>query len=590
MSLTAPANGATYTAPATVSLTATAADSDGTVSKVEFYQGATKLGEDTTSPYAYTWNSVAAGSYTLTAKAYDNSGAVTSSASVGITVNAAPGGNTVYLSDLTWTYVSNTWGPMEKDKSNGEAAAGDGLVITLNGVTYTKGLGTHAPSEVRYNLGGAYTTFLTDVGVDDEVGINGLVVFQVWADGTLLYDSGAMTGSTVTKSVDVSVAGKNELKLIVTDGGNGAVSDHADWAGARLLTGGAPANQPPTVSLTAPANGATHTMVPATVSLTATAADSDGTVAKVEFYQGATKLGEDTTSPYAYTWNSVAAGSYTLTAKAIDDDGATTTSAAVNVTVLDTSGFTVAIAGVATGGRYSLAWAVVNALPYIDRSYTISALSGTLNNGVLVRTAMDDKNVIAAAHLTLLMSQEARVYVCYDKRVTVLPSWLSDGTWTLVAETMTTMDGPASPMEVYVKTVPAGSLTLGGNHAGGGTGALSNYFLVIKPTAAVTPQFVEGPVAAAAWESAGDTDGDGLTDVFEEQQGLTAAARDTDGDGVPDEAELAGDGRVYWEVQEEELAMLAASAEGGKKKFCGATGMEAVLLALLIPLLRRRRR
>ena len=57
------------------------------------------------------------------------------------------------------------------------------------------------------------------------------------------------------------------------------------------------------------------------------AADSDGTIAKVEFYQGATKLVEDTTAPYGYTWSSVAAGTYSLTVKATDNGGAATTSA-----------------------------------------------------------------------------------------------------------------------------------------------------------------------------------------------------------------------------------------------------------------------
>src|SRR3954451_6691057 len=88
----------------------------------------------------------------------------------------------------------------------------------------------------------------------------------------------------------------------------------------------------PTVSLTQPANGATFTP-PATVSLAATAADADGTVAKVEFFNGSTKLGEDATAPYSYDWTGVPAGTYTLTAKATDDLGATTTSAAATITV-----------------------------------------------------------------------------------------------------------------------------------------------------------------------------------------------------------------------------------------------------------------
>jgi len=64
------------------------------------------------------------------------------------------------------------------------------------------------------------------------------VIFQVWGDGVLLYESGVMTGSTPTKSVNVNIAGKSQLRLVVTDGGDGISSDHADWAGALLSTGG----------------------------------------------------------------------------------------------------------------------------------------------------------------------------------------------------------------------------------------------------------------------------------------------------------------------------------------------------------------
>ena len=66
-------------------------------------------------------------------------------------------------------------------------------------------------------------------------------------------------------------------------------------------------NQAPTATLTAPANGATFT-APASITLTATASDADGTVARVDFYNGTTLLGSDTTAPYAFTWSNVAAG------------------------------------------------------------------------------------------------------------------------------------------------------------------------------------------------------------------------------------------------------------------------------------------
>jgi hypothetical protein len=147
-----------------------------------------------------------------------------------------PAGST-YLSDLSWTSMTNGWGPVEKDTSNGGQGAGDGRTITLNGITYTKGLGAHAASDVRYYLGGGCTRFRSDVGVDDEVTARGTVVFQVYADGVKLYDSGTMTVSSTTKVVDVDLTNKTELRLVVTDSGDGIDSDHADWAAARIDCG-----------------------------------------------------------------------------------------------------------------------------------------------------------------------------------------------------------------------------------------------------------------------------------------------------------------------------------------------------------------
>jgi predicted phage tail protein len=93
VSITQPAAGAPFTAPATVGIAASASDSDGTVAKVEFYNGATKLGEDTSAPYTYDWAGVPAGSYSVTARAIDNLGAQTTSAARVVTVaggNQAP--------------------------------------------------------------------------------------------------------------------------------------------------------------------------------------------------------------------------------------------------------------------------------------------------------------------------------------------------------------------------------------------------------------------------------------------------------------------------------------------------------------------
>jgi lysophospholipase L1-like esterase len=152
-----------------------------------------------------------------------------------------------YVSDLPFAVNANGWGPVERDRSNGETGATDGHTITLNGVTYSKGLGTHGYSEVVVPLNGQYTQFQSDLGVDDEVGGNGSVNFQVFLDNstTPVYDSGPMTGSSATQQVTLDVTGATSMKLVVTNAGDGAAYDHADWANARLLSGTQPPPPPP---------------------------------------------------------------------------------------------------------------------------------------------------------------------------------------------------------------------------------------------------------------------------------------------------------------------------------------------------------
>lgn len=113
----------------------------------------------------------------------------------------------------------------------------------------------------------------------------------------------------------------------------GKILNPADsWASGGTTPPTTPTNQAPTVALTSPANSATFA-APATVAITANASDADGTVARVEFFNGSNKLGERTAAPYTFNWANVTAGQYTITAKATDNSGATTTSAAVAITV-----------------------------------------------------------------------------------------------------------------------------------------------------------------------------------------------------------------------------------------------------------------
>ena len=134
-----------------------------------------------------------------------------------------------YLSDLTWASATVGWGTIGKDVSI------KGNPLTLAGVVYPKGIGTHAVSDILYNLNGHYGSFLSEIGIDDEVLGRGSVDFQVLADGSLIYDSGIVLGTTTPKAINLNVSGVNQLTLHVGDAGDGIDYDHADWAGARLL-------------------------------------------------------------------------------------------------------------------------------------------------------------------------------------------------------------------------------------------------------------------------------------------------------------------------------------------------------------------
>ncbi len=139
---------------------------------------------------------------------------------------------TAFISDLGWTYASNFFGPVERDKSNGEQAANDGKTLTIKGVKYDKGIGAHAGSLLRVR-GGKCTTFSASVGVDDEAS-GGSVDFQVWGDGQMLVERGIVKSGDAAKDLSLDVSGKNELRLLVSNANDGNNGDHADWANARL--------------------------------------------------------------------------------------------------------------------------------------------------------------------------------------------------------------------------------------------------------------------------------------------------------------------------------------------------------------------
>lgn len=290
VSITSPLEAANFTAPANITINATAADSDGAITKVEFYNGSTFLGEDLTSPYSFTWNNVTAGPYILKAKAIDNSLLTTTSAPVNIIVNS-PNTNgycgTAFNGDYEY-----------------KAETTNGIVtITLHPLTPITG-SQYALIYVREGISGGYPGYgMTAAGTD-------FVFSKTIANGTPV--SFYFTYQTPPAGERNSAA--NPHSYTVGDNCSGATGT------------------PPMVNITTPANNASYTE-PATITIKANATDNDGTISKLEFYHGATLIGMDDSSPYSVDWINAPAGNYNLTVKATDNNGLTTISSIIKVAV-----------------------------------------------------------------------------------------------------------------------------------------------------------------------------------------------------------------------------------------------------------------
>jgi hypothetical protein len=111
---------------------------------------------------------------------------------------------------------------------------GDGRDDETGGVGYDKGLGVHAEGAVEYHAGETCEKVTTDVGVDDEKGARVTVTFEIWADGTKVASTGALTNAMPAQPLTADVTGAQLIRLVVTDADDGIDSDHADWADARL--------------------------------------------------------------------------------------------------------------------------------------------------------------------------------------------------------------------------------------------------------------------------------------------------------------------------------------------------------------------
>lgn len=340
VSITAPANNAAYTAPASITISASASDANGTVSNVQFYNGSTLLGSDATSPYSFTWNNVAAGTYTITARATDNAGATTTSLAITVTVT-----NPVVQSPYGGT-VANIPGKIEAERYDlgGQGVSFNDLTTGNSGNAFRA---DNVDIEATTDVGGGYNVGWVSAGEWLEYAVNVTAAgsynlevrvasinsgrtFHVEMDGANISGTIAVPntgGWQAWQSVTISninlTAGQKVMRVVM---------DGADFNLNYITFSAVIANTPPAVSITSPSNNAAFT-APASITINATASDADGTISSVQFYNGTALLGSDASSPYSFTWTNVAAGSYSVTARATDNSGATTTSSAVSIMV-----------------------------------------------------------------------------------------------------------------------------------------------------------------------------------------------------------------------------------------------------------------
>jgi regulation of enolase protein 1 (concanavalin A-like superfamily) len=373
VTLTAPANGASYGAPANIALTASASDSDGSVTRVDFYAGTTLVGSSTSAPYAATWSSVPAGTYSLTARATDSSGLTATSSATLVTVSTGaatlpspwaaqdigpvgPSGR-ADVHGGTWTVSgsgADVWGTADAFQYVYQPLAGDGSIVARVVTVENVDVWTKAGVMIRERLtaGSKHASMMATPTASKGLAFQsrpatngatvhadgGALVAPVWIRVTRTgstisaYRSSNGSAWTLVGSQTIAMSGSVYVGLAVSSHVTGTIATATFDNVTVSQSGGATPNVPPTVALTAPGAGASFT-APATIALTAAASDSDGTIDRVEFRAGSTLVGTDAASPYAFTWDNVPAGSYNLTARAVDETGAATVSSVVSVTV-----------------------------------------------------------------------------------------------------------------------------------------------------------------------------------------------------------------------------------------------------------------
>lgn len=351
VSVTAPVTGATFTSGSNITISANATDSDGTIAKVEFYNGTTKLGEDLTSPYSFVIK--IAGNYTLSAKAFDNQGATTSSSVVNLTVTApqlppvtgqslftnqlpvqmsnSDGANVNY--ELGMRFMATTAGQIKAIKfykSTSESGAHTGKIYSATGALLASVLFTaetasgwqqqtlSAPLTIAANT--EYTVAVNTGNTYYVDTVSGMATQIVSGNIKSIVGSNGVYGSIGTMPIN-SYQNSNYFRDIIFVASSTPTS--------------LPDTQAPLTSITSPANGtlvSVATSASRKVNITAVASDNVG-VSKVEFYVNGSLKCTDVTAAYncSFSITRTKGVQYKIQVKAYDAAGNMGSSEIVNV-------------------------------------------------------------------------------------------------------------------------------------------------------------------------------------------------------------------------------------------------------------------
>jgi probable HAF family extracellular repeat protein len=338
IAITNPVSNGVYAAPTNLLINASASDSGGTVTQVQFYVGTRLLAVGTNSPYSTIWSNAVLGVHALTAVARDNAGSTATSSVVNISIatNLLPIAD-AYVRDGSFTnsnFGTNTVLQCLTTTTNGNNCdvyfqfnlTGLSNISSAKLNFFAQLSGTGSLSNTVYSVTNNAWVETNITWNNKPARVTALATNSISATNWYAYDVSSYVKSQATNGLNViSVALHDPTNYSLLMNINSR--ENATNRPSLLVV---TTNSPLSVSLTNPVNNSLFA-VPTNLAVNASVSDSDGTVTQVLFFQGTNKLGSVASAPYSLTWSNASAGAYALTAVASDSSGLNTTSGIVNV-------------------------------------------------------------------------------------------------------------------------------------------------------------------------------------------------------------------------------------------------------------------